>query len=459
MNRKITTLAFAATLSSVSLGSNAFADDLLDVWQAAKVHDPAYLAAQSDQSAGEARRDLGTSMFRPSVNLVASAGAIRQNTSMTGAQFSQPTLGTYNNANFNTSINSGTHTKYALQGVQPLYDRELSAQKKQLNLSAQVADTGMVAADQALILRVAENYFETLKMRAVLDLLAEQEEAVSNTYEEISRRQHLGDASRIDLRATAEQVEAIKAKRLNTELAYRHDQLMLTELTGQEVKVNPLNERFDANDISIGQAGEWISKAKQNNQQLRMLALQEQVMRSEIDKYDSAFSPKLNLVAQVERQLAKGTGDYGDASNTASNGMIGVELSVPLIGGYRSAKKEESFHLAEKSKREYERASLEVERQVNSLWLALGTGKARIESFSKMVSLSRERLAATQRSHRQGGRTTLELLGAQSDYISSRMVLLEEQINLIVNRLKLASLAGEISEQDLTLANRFIATR
>ena len=452
MKRTLISLAVMTTLSG-----NALADDLLAVWQAAKGHDPQYLAAQSDKSAGDARRDLGDTLFRPSVSLIGSAGAVRQNSSMTGAQFSQPALGTYNNASFNTSINSGTSTRVGLQATLPIYDRELSAQKTQLQLSADVANTGMVAADQELILRVSENYLEALKMQTVLTLLDEQETAVSNTYAEISRRQHLGDASKIDQRATAEQVEAIKVKLLNTQLAYQNDLLALTELTGKEVRVNPLDDNFNSDAITVGNASDWINKARQNNQQLKMLALQEQVKRSEIDRYGSALSPKLNLFAETERQRAKGNGEFGMASNTATNSMVGVQLTVPLTDGYRSAKKVEAYHLAEKSHQEYQRATLEIERQVNSLWFALNSGKARIESLSKMVALSKERLAATERSHRQGSRTTLELLGAQSDYIASRMQLLEEQINFIVNRLRLASIAGDISEEDLKQANRFIA--
>ncbi len=459
MNRKLTTLAVLAALSSGSMAPEVLAADLLQVWQAAKGHDREYLAAQSDKSAGEARRNAGDTLLKPSVNLVASAGLVRQSSAITGAQFSQAALGTYNNASFNTSINSGTQTRYALQATQPLYDRELSAQKEQLRLSADVSDAGMVAADQALALRVSESYFETLRLQAMLELLNEQEQAVSDTYAEISRRQQLGDASKIDLRATGERVEAVKVKLLDTELAYRNDLLVLTELTGQEIKVDPLRERFDTAGIQIGTAGEWVSKARQNNQQLKMLALQEQVKQAEIEKYGSAYSPKVNLFGQVEGQRASGSGDYGSASNKATNSTLGIQLSVPLTDGYRSAKRDEAYYVAERSRLEHERMSLQIEKQVNALWLALNTGKARIESLEKMVALSRERLDATVRSHRQGSRTTLELLGAQSDHIASRQVLLEEQINLIVNRLRLAALAGDISEQDLSAANRFIVKR
>ena len=449
-------LALQAVLISNVFCTNTFAADLLEVWQAAKGHDPEYLAAQSDKSAGEARRQLGDTLLRPSVNFVAGAGVVNENSTTTGAQVSMPGFGTFNGANFNTSINYGASTRVAIQASQPLYDRELSSQKGQLQLSADVTDMGMVAADRTLILRVAESYFETLKSQAIISLLEEQQNAVSNTYSEISKRQHLGDASKIDLQETAEQVEAIKAKMLNVQLAYNNNMLMLAELTGQKFKINSLQDNFNSADITTGNVNEWIEKAKQKNPQLKILALQEQLKKSEIRKYDSSLSPKVNLIAQLERDQVNGNGDYGTASNTTTNNMIGVQLTVPLTDGYRSAKKDEAYHLAEKAKQEYEHASLEIEKQINSIWLALATGKDRIDSLTRIVALSKDRLEATGKSHRQGARTTLELLGAQSDYISSKLVLLEEQINLIVNRIRLSSVSGEISDQDLILANRFL---
>jgi hypothetical protein len=51
----------------------------------------------------------------------------------------------------------------------------------------------------------------------------------------------------------------------------------------------------------------------------------------------------------------------------------------------------------------------------------------------------------------------MELLGAQSDYISSKLVLLEERVNLILSRIRLSAIAGNISEQDLIFANHYVS--
>jgi len=459
MKLGIALLVLQAVLISILFSSNTFAADLLEVWQAAKLHDPDYLAAQSDKSAGEARRQLGDTLLRPNVNFVAGAGMVNENSTTTGAQVSMPGFGTFSGANFNTSTNYGARTKLGLQASQPLYDREISAQKDQLQLSADVTDMGMVSADKTLIMQVTESYFEALKAQTVISLLMEQQNAVANTYTETSKRQHLGDASKIDLQETAEQVEAIKAKLMNVQLAYENNLLALTKLTGQKFTINSLQDNFKAENITTGNVKEWIDKAKLKNPQLKILELQVQVKSAEIEKYNSSLSPKVNLIAQIERDQVNGYGDYGSSSNTTSNSMIGVQLTVPLTDGYRSAKKDEAYHLAEKAKQEYEHASLEIEKQINSIWFALTIGKDRIVSLTRIVSLSKDRLDATEKSHRQGARTTLELLGAQSDYISSKLVLLEEQINLIVNRVRLASFAGEISDQELENANRYLTKK
>jgi outer membrane protein len=456
MKWRIVVLALQGVLTGALCCSTAFAADLMEVWQAAKGHDPEYLAARSEQSAGDARRRQGDSLSSPSVNFVAGAGVVNQSSAISGAQFSTPSFGTFNNANFNTSINSGFMTKYAVQASQPLYDRELTAQKNQLKLSGDVADMGMVASDRTLILRVTEIYFETLKAKSVIELLGEQQNAVSNTYTEISKRQHLGDASKIDMQETAEQVEAIKARILSAQLAAKNNSLMLMELTGQDFKINSLNAGFNAAEVPIGNMNDLRAKAKLQNPQLQMLALRKQVSSAEIEKYSARSSPKINLIAQVERDQVNGSGDYGSASNTTSNNMIGIQLSVPLMDGYRSAKNDEAIHLAEKANLEYERASLDIEKQINSVWFSLTTGKDRINSLTRMVALSKERLDTTEKSHRQGSRSTLELLGAENDLVSAKLALLEEQINFIVNRIRLSSIVGDVSEQDLIFANRFL---
>ena len=54
--------------------SDAGAMDLLDVWRAALQHDLEFSAADAAHQAGEARRDQGASLWRPTVQFTGTAG-------------------------------------------------------------------------------------------------------------------------------------------------------------------------------------------------------------------------------------------------------------------------------------------------------------------------------------------------------------------------------------------------
>jgi hypothetical protein len=50
----------------------------------------------------------------------------------------------------------------------------------------------------------------------------------------------------------------------------------------------------------------------------------------------------------------------------------------------------------------------------------------------------------------------MELLGAENDLIANEYALYMEKVNYLLNRLRLAALSGEISEQDLSQVNAYL---
>ena len=78
----------AAVLSLAAL--NAGATDLLQVWQAARQHDPQGAVLEAGRAAGAARREQAAALWRPNVGLSASAGWSSADSRMKGAQFSMP---------------------------------------------------------------------------------------------------------------------------------------------------------------------------------------------------------------------------------------------------------------------------------------------------------------------------------------------------------------------------------
>ena len=152
-----------------------------------------------------------------------------------------------------------------------------------------------------------------------------------------------------------------------------------------------------------------------------------------------------------------GSGDFGTASNTNTNNMIGLQLNIPLYtGGYRSSKQEESLLLLEKTRSDINQATLNLEKTLRNLWYSLQSSKDKLTVLKNTQKSSQDRLESTKKSYEVGSRTSLELLAAENELIQNQQALYQEQVNNLLNRLRLASLLGELGEQDLKLVNTYL---
>ena len=109
--------------------------------------------------------------------------------------------------------------------------------------------------------------------------------------------------------------------------------------------------------------------------------------------------------------------------------------------------------LVEKTKAEYNKSEQNLERTLRSVWYSLNGAKDKLTALSNAQKTGEARLSSTRIGYSNGSRTTMELLGAESDLIANDYALYMEKVNYLLNRLRLAALTGEISEQDLSMVN------
>jgi outer membrane protein len=170
---------------------------------------------------------------------------------------------------------------------------------------------------------------------------------------------------------------------------------------------------------------------------------------------DSAvFAPTVDVVAQIGRDHLSGSGDFGDASNTASNRAIGIQLSVPLYtGGLRSARATETRALADEARAALDLARQQVAQQTRAAWLDLAVGRSQTAALAAALAASRARLDATRTGVQAGDRTTLDLLNAENDTAAAELSLQQARVRLLINRLRLAASTGELDDSLLQQLN------
>ncbi len=447
-------LASAIALGAVSVQ----AMDLMEAWQATRQHDPQSAVSQAARQAGETRRTQAASLWRPAVMLSASAGRMTGETEMTGAHFSAPGLGQSDGVGFATSVDNGNSTRWSLSARQPLFNLERRAQSRQLEIAADVAELEWQSAQQDLMLQTAQRYFDVLLVGNKLTLLREQQKAVELALTEAKDRFALGDKPVTDTHEASARAHALRAQVLATQDELALVQSALTDATGvTDPALQSLAGNAEVLPTSLQPLTHWLAEASEKNPLLRMQMAGIQAAKQEVAKYSKAAATTLDLVAQAGRDQLSGGGNFGAASNTASQQMIGLQLNLPLYtGGYRNAKQEEALRLQDKAAAELERARQQISQQTRAAWLGLQTGSARLLALTESRKASAARLDATRIGRQVGDRTTLDLLQAETDASSATLALLQARVELLLNQLRLHALAGQLNEPALQAVNALL---
>ena len=443
-------LAIAAVVSPV-----AHALDLMEVWRAAAAHDAEFAAARAARSAGQALRTQAGALWRPNVVLEGGAGWAASESAVRGARFSAPGFGETTGVAFDTSVTSGTSGRVALALRQPIVDRQREVRGRQLLISADAAEAEWQDAQQSLILRSAERYFDVALAAEQLRLLTRQQAAVDRTYVEAQDRFRIGDRPVTDTHEAAARAAGLRAQRVAAETELELKKVALADLSGLPVGAEPLllpapaRETAALEDLQV-----WLERATTGSPILRMAEARQRTSEQDARKTDSAFSPSLDVVAQVGRERLSGHGDFGSASNTTSNRAVGVQLVIPLYtGGMRSAQQTEALARVEKAASELESAHRQVSLLARGAWLELSAGAGRIGALEAALLASRARLDATRVGLKAGDRTTLDLLNAENDSAAAELALLHARTRLLLGRLRLAALAGQLDDSRLQQVN------
>ncbi len=442
-------------LAAACLAPAAEAAGLVDIWQAAAQHDKTLAVHSAAHAAAQPRRDQAAALWRPNVALSTSIGIAGSDTATQGAQFSAPGFGTSQDMAFATSINSGVAGRVAVTLAQPLYNPLRRAQQLQLGLSVDVAEVQWQADRQALMLRTAERYFDLALAEEALRVQQRQLEVVQRAGEEAQDRFKIGTAPVTDTYEAQARLGGVRAQRMAADIDLRLKRQGLADSSGlpvAELQARlPLGRMTGLPPPDLDTA---LAAAEAGNPGLRMRRLALDVARQEAAKHSLRASVTVDVVAQLAQERLSGAGDFGNASNRSGNRSIGLLLNMPLFdGGARDARQLETLRLAEQAAAEVDNTREQVAQQVRAAWLGLSVGSERVAALAQALHAAEARSDATALGRVAGDRTTLDLLNAQNDGAAARLALAQGRVALVMERLRLAALAGALDEQALRAAD------
>ena len=445
-------LPLIAALALAGITSAANAADLMDAWQAALARDPEIAAARALHEQATFRQEQAKALWAPMVSAGGAVGIGGADSRTKGAE----AMG-QSDVTFKTNVNAGALTRASIGAQKAWISPEREAQSKQLELSAQIAQTQWQQAQQALIMRTAQRYFDVVGAEQTLTVLQRQQKAMQQAAAEISKRQSVGDASVMDVQEANARVSEIRAHVLTHENNLANKKVAYRQLTGQEpTQLLPIGN-INLTPANLADANTWVLRAKQQSPSLQMMGLQQAIQGQEAKRVKAGNAMTVDWVAQAQMDRLSGQGMYGSASNQTAQYMVGIQLNAPLsTGGMVESREREALKQVEKLRYDQEAVEQQVEQQVRDAWQSLSTAQARLQALSQSEQASKARLTSTRQAHRTGARTTNELLGAEHDAAQAELAVVQLRIQTAMEQLRLSAASGELGEAQLRQVNALL---
>jgi outer membrane protein len=455
-------------LSAVRAAESPDKANLLDIYERALQNDPQIREAEANRLATMEAKPQARAALLP--QLTASGAWERLDTDVARVQLQQtnPQDPTSPIVPFTirTKADEVESLQYSFRLTQTLFRWDRWTALRRADKEVARAEVEFKAAQQDLLARAAQRYFDVLAAQDTLEAAQASLESFSRQLEQTEKRFEVGLVAITDVqeaRAARDQASAavIAAKR-----ALASSQEFLRELTGGTFSAlaapgedMPLKTPDPATEEA------WVSAAMQQNLNLMSARLATDIAKEDVRSARSGHYPTLDLVAQSTRDEDNGDSiSYRGGIRTPSSAdgstdtdVIGLQVTVPIFSsGAVSSQVRQRVYLHRAARERSERIARETERQARDAYLGVVSEISRVQALRQALESSRTALQATEAGFEVGTRTTVDVLDARRRLFEAQTNYARSRYDYIINVLRLKQAAGTLEQKDLAEVNSWL---
>ena len=431
---KLRILPLTLALTAVLTGT-AQAQSLVQLYETAKSYDATYKAAQSQYQANLAKAEQANALMRPTAGL--------------GATVSETDFD--NRTSTNVDARYGTRTA-TLSASQPLFRPANLASYKQGLKQAGLAQAQLKAAEQDLIVRVSQAYFEVLTAQESLAFVKAQKSAVSEQLAAAKRNFEVGTSTITDTREAQARFDLVTAQEIAAENDLRVKKLALDQSVGTN-NAQPLALKAGAalNAAASGDAETWVQQATAQSPAIEQARVGLEVAQLETEKAKAGHMPTLDLNASYGGTRFRN----GNSSRIDNNtGMIGLAFNLPLYAGHATQNRiQETVSLEEKARNDLDAAQRTVTQATRTAFFGVQSGLGQVKALEAAEASSQSALDANKLGYQVGVRINIDVLNSQSQLFQTKRDLAKARYDVLLGQLKLRQAAGVLKAEDVQTLN------
>jgi len=434
---------FALAIATASIGMNATAENLLDIYGQAKLNDPTYQSGLHQHAASSEIYYQARSALLPSANFTAMHSETEQE------------IVSSDNTLFQKGTDDFPTDRYELSLVQSIYDYTSWRRFGQAKEEIKRVDAERDAVEQNLLLRTAERYFAALAVQEDQASIESEMKAVKEHLTLVEARRKSGQARKTDLLDAQARYMQTVSRELEIRSRFKDSLEMLREMTGRSpgglilVGDLPLIQPEPADPAA------WFSQAKEFNPEIRVREFTLSAAEKEVKARRGAHYPTLDLEVSFSNEEKDGT-VFGGGSEVEET-VLALNFNMPIYsGGMVSSRVRESVQLFNQAKDQLELEERAVQRQTFSAFDGVLTDISKVEALQKSVEAYELAAAAKSIGFESGLVNSLTVLDAERDLFFARSEYARARYGYILNRLRLKRAVGLLTLADLENVNKHL---
>lgn len=439
-------LALRLPLSALALGAAALltsplaqAQSLKELYEAARAYDAVFLSAKALAASADYRVAAAEGLAKPSAALSSSATTSRID----------PPVGKGGDSN---SIGA------TLQGKLPLINRSNDASIAQARRSLDSAKAELEIAEQDLMVRVAQAYFDVLGSKDTLGTVRANKAAITEQLASAKRNFEVGTATITGVREAQAAYDKVVADELAADNDLRTKRIALDQLVGRNgLEPKPVLLPLTLPPVQPADVEAWAGTAEGQHPSVRRARVALDVAKLETEKARAAEKFTLDAVGTLQGTRASGS-SLSSFPGTTRVASIGLQFNLPLYtGGQTGNRIQETLLLEEKARQDLDSARRGISQGTRVAFFGVQSGQAQVKALEAAEASSKLALEATQLGYRVGVNVNLDVLNAQTKLFQTQRDLAKQRYDVLVNGLKLRQASGQLTAGDIEAVNALLA--
>jgi outer membrane protein len=444
-----------------TLASAASATDLLQVYQKALAADPQIREAEANRLAARESRPQAWAALLPQI---AGLGQYNKDKPDGTAIFFDTTTGQFLTA----QSKSDTSTKYwQIQLQQSVFQWDQWVALKRSNSQVAQAEADYKSAQQNLVLRVAQRYFDVLAAEDSLHANETALEAITRQLEQAEKRFEVGLIAITDVQEAKAAHDSGVADVIAAKRALASSEELLREYTGEKYEslARP-GENMPLKSPDPLDVEQWVETSMRQNLALISSRLADDIARDNIHAAFGGHLPSISLALTRSNTDISGNRTVGlpglpgitsPADSSTDDKILLLQLNVPIFSsGATQSRVRQAEYLYRAANERYIRTSRETERAARDAYLGVLSEMSRVKALKQALESSQTALQATEAGYDVGTRTAVDVLNARRTLVQAETNYLRSRYDYVLNVIQLKLAAGNLEGKDVTEINSWL---